>query len=46
VSDLGLRFVSALGLIAMIAIAWAFSVDPRMPWRVFGLGSLWSRCCS
>lgn len=40
-SDIGLRFVSALGLVAMIAIAWAFSVDRRrMPWRtvLFGLG--------
>jgi CNT family concentrative nucleoside transporter len=41
VSEIGLRFVSALGLVAMIAIAWAFSVDRRrMPWRtvLFGLG--------
>jgi CNT family concentrative nucleoside transporter len=41
VSEIGLRFVSALGLFAMIAIAWAFSVDRRrMPWRtvLFGLG--------
>ena len=40
-SEIGLRFVSALGLVAMIAIAWAFSVDRRrMPWRtvLFGLG--------
>ena len=40
-SDIGLRFVSALGLVAMIAIAWVFSVDRRrMPWRtvLFGLG--------
>jgi CNT family concentrative nucleoside transporter len=40
-SDLRLRCVSAFGLIAMIAIAWAFSVDRRrMPWRtvLFGLG--------
>ena len=40
-SEIGLRFVSALGLFAMIAIAWAFSVDRRrMPWRtvLFGLG--------
>jgi len=41
VSEIGLRFVSALGLVAMIAIAWLFSVDRRrMPWRtvLFGLG--------
>jgi CNT family concentrative nucleoside transporter len=41
VSEIGLRCVSALGLVAMIAIAWAFSVDRRrMPWRtvLFGLG--------
>jgi CNT family concentrative nucleoside transporter len=41
VSDLGLRFVSAFGLVAMIAIAWAFSLDrKRMPWRtvLWGLG--------
>ena len=40
-SEIGLRFVSALGLVAMIAIAWLFSVDRRrMPWRtvLFGLG--------
>lgn len=40
-SDLGLRFVSAFGLVAMIAIAWAFSLDrKRMPWRtvLWGLG--------
>jgi concentrative nucleoside transporter, CNT family len=41
VSDLGLRCVSAFGLVAMIAIAWAFSLDrKRMPWRtvLWGLG--------
>ena len=40
-TDLGLRAVSALGLFAMIAIAWALSLDRRrMPWRTlaFGLG--------
>ena len=40
-NELGLRCVSALGLIAMIAIAWAFSLDrKRMPWRtvLWGLG--------
>jgi len=40
-SDLGLRCISALGLVAMIAIAWTVSVDRRrMPWRtvLFGLG--------
>jgi CNT family concentrative nucleoside transporter len=40
-SDLGLRFVSAFGVVAMIAIAWAVSADRRrMPWRtvLFGLG--------
>jgi CNT family concentrative nucleoside transporter len=41
VTDIGLRCVSALGLVAMIAIAWAASVNRRrMPWRtvLFGLG--------
>jgi len=41
VTDLGLRAVSALGLFAMIAIAWALSLDRRrMPWRTlaFGIG--------
>jgi len=40
-SDLGLRCVSAFGLVAMIAIAWAFSLDrKRMPWHtvLWGLG--------
>jgi concentrative nucleoside transporter, CNT family len=40
-TDLPLRLLSALGLAAMIAIAWALSFDRRrMPWRtvVFGLG--------
>ena len=39
-SDLGLRFTSAFGLVAMIAIAWAFSLDRgHVPWRtvVWGL---------
>jgi CNT family concentrative nucleoside transporter len=41
VSDPGLRAVSALGLVAMIALAWALSLERRrMPWRtvLFGLG--------
>jgi CNT family concentrative nucleoside transporter len=41
VSALGLRATSALGLVAMIAIAWALSTDRRrFPWRtvLFGLG--------
>ena len=39
VSDLGLRCISVLGLAAMIAIAWAFSVNRRrMPWRTVGFG--------
>jgi CNT family concentrative nucleoside transporter len=40
-TDLPLRLVSALGLAAMIAIAWALSLDRRrIPWRtvVFGFG--------
>ena len=40
-TDLPLRMLSAVGLAAMIAIAWAMSLDRRrMPWRtvVFGLG--------
>jgi CNT family concentrative nucleoside transporter len=40
-SDLGLRCVSAFGVVAMIAIAWSVSADRRrMPWRtvLFGLG--------
>jgi CNT family concentrative nucleoside transporter len=33
------RAVSTLGLVAMIAIAWAFSVDRRrFPWRIVGWG--------
>ena len=39
VSDLGLRCVSAVGLFAMIAIAWLASTDRRrMPWRTVRLG--------
>jgi CNT family concentrative nucleoside transporter len=41
VNQLGLRAVSALGLVAMIAIAWALSLERRrMPWRtvLWGLG--------
>ncbi|HSJ98298.1 MAG TPA: nucleoside transporter C-terminal domain-containing protein, partial [Myxococcota bacterium] len=40
-SDLGARATSAFGLLAMVAIAWAFSTDRRrMPWRTvaWGLG--------
>jgi CNT family concentrative nucleoside transporter len=40
-NELGLRMLSAFGLLAMIALAWAFSVDRRrMPWRIilWGLG--------
>ena len=40
-TDLPLRLVSALGLAAMIAIAWGLSLDRRrMPWHtvLFGLG--------
>ena len=40
-TDPGLRALSALGLVAMIAIAWALSLDRRrLPWRTlfFGLG--------
>jgi CNT family concentrative nucleoside transporter len=37
--DLAQRSVSALGVIAMLAIAWLFSVDRRrMPWRTIGYG--------
>jgi CNT family concentrative nucleoside transporter len=41
VSDLGLRAVSALGLVTMVAIAWSISMDRRrVPWRTvaFGIG--------
>jgi CNT family concentrative nucleoside transporter len=41
VSDLGPRAVSALGVLAMVAVAWAVSTDRRrMPWRTvaWGLG--------
>jgi CNT family concentrative nucleoside transporter len=41
VSDLGARAVSAFGLLALVAIAWACSADRRrMPWRTvaWGLG--------
>jgi CNT family concentrative nucleoside transporter len=39
VSDTGLRLVSAAGLLVMLAIAWAFSLDRRrVPWRVLGWG--------
>jgi len=39
VTDLPLRLVSAIGLIALIAIAWAFSTERRrIPWRVIGWG--------
>ena len=38
-TDLPLRLVSTLGLVAMIAIAWALSFDRRrMPWRTVGFG--------
>ena len=36
-SDLGARAVSALGLVAMLGIAWACSSDRRrVPWRLVG----------
>ena len=39
-SEAGPRFVSALGFVAMIAIAWAFSQDRRrFPWRTVAWGS-------
>jgi CNT family concentrative nucleoside transporter len=39
VSDLGLRAVSAAGLLVMVALAWACSLDRRrVPWRVVGWG--------
>jgi CNT family concentrative nucleoside transporter len=39
VSDLGARAVSAFGVVAMIAIAWAFSADRRRtPWRTVAWG--------
>jgi CNT family concentrative nucleoside transporter len=35
----GLRLISAIGLFAMIAIAWAFSTQRRsVPWRIIGWG--------
>ncbi|MCP3984562.1 MAG: NupC/NupG family nucleoside CNT transporter [bacterium] len=38
-SDPGLRLTSAFGLLAMIAVAWAFSEHRRrLPWRVIGWG--------
>ncbi len=38
-SELGLRAISALGLLAMVGIAWIFSVDRRrMPWRTIAWG--------
>lgn len=38
-SDLGLRLTSALGLLVMIAVAWAFSSDRRrVPWRTIASG--------
>ena len=38
-SDLGPRLVSALGLLAMLAVAWAVSSDRRrVPWRTVGWG--------
>ncbi len=38
-SDPGLRLTSALGLFAMIAVAWAFSEQRRrLPWRAIGWG--------
>ncbi|MBC8342113.1 MAG: Na+ dependent nucleoside transporter domain protein, partial [Proteobacteria bacterium] len=38
-SDLGLRAVSALGFVAMMGIAWCFSMNrARIPWRVVGWG--------
>jgi CNT family concentrative nucleoside transporter len=39
VSEIGARAVSALGVLAMIAIAWAFSLERRrMPWRTVAWG--------
>jgi len=39
VTDPGLRAISALGLVALIAIAWAFSTERRIiPWRVIAWG--------
>ena len=39
-SDPGARLVSALGFVAMIAIAWGFSQDRRrFPWRTVGWGA-------
>ncbi len=38
-TDPGLRAISALGLVALIAIAWAFSTERRIiPWRVIAWG--------
>jgi len=40
VSDPAARLVSALGFVAMIAIAWGFSQDRRrFPWRTVGWGA-------
>jgi CNT family concentrative nucleoside transporter len=39
VTDPALRAVSALGIVAMIAIAWSLSTDRRrLPWRTVGWG--------
>ena len=39
-SDLGPRLVSAVGFLAMIGIAWAFSMDRRrVPWRTVAWGA-------
>lgn len=38
-SELGLRLVSALGLLALVGVAWLFSLHRRLfPWRVVGIG--------
>jgi CNT family concentrative nucleoside transporter len=38
-TDLSLRLTSALGIVSMIAIAWAVSADRRrFPWRSVGFG--------
>ena len=38
-SDLGARATSALGIAAIVAIAWAFSTNRRLlPWRTVGWG--------
>ena len=39
-NDLGPRLVSAVGFLAMIGIAWAFSMDRRrVPWRTVAWGA-------